>query len=307
MENTNLEEKKGKGCLKGCLIIILIPVVLFIILVAYFIVNPNPEDHSTEIDSVKNTVFEYDTTRTIGAVLESSMTDIKWEYDNRLVVFTGIDPEKKKWKFIFGKKKDENDWEINAFYCDKYNFSPYGNDSGFDALMQAVYDGDFDFDPKTIQKLNWQEKKADEKQTKSTENTNASSQKGDMTVHTWAGDFIIPAYTNESEDAYRASCGYIEDISLLKRYPDEYYGKRYRIDCKIYSVFREGDFYRERTQYQIDDYGGYGVFHVLDFRTTDTTRILKDDNITVYGEFVGLYDNEYPLFAMKYADIKAIQ
>ena len=152
----------------------------------------------------------------------------------------------------------------------------------------------------------WGNKSSDKNQAESTITENTDSKNKDMTMHIQGEDFIIPAYSSESEDTYRESCISIEDISLLKRYPNEYYGKRYRIDCKINWLSRYGE-YKEHNHYKINDHDGYGEFHIVDFRNTDTPRILNDDNITVYGEFIGLYNDEYPLFAMKYADIKAKQ
>ncbi len=152
----------------------------------------------------------------------------------------------------------------------------------------------------------WGNKTSDKDKAETNTSENDVSKNKDITMRIEGEDFIIPAYTSESEDTYRESCGYIEDISLFKRYPDEYYGKRYRIDCKINWISRDG-FYKDHNYYEIKDYSGFGEFHIVDFRNTDTTIILKDDNITVYGEFVGLNNDEYPVFAMKYADIKAIK
>lgn len=98
--------------------------------------------------------------------------------------------------------------------------------------------------------------------------------------------------TTESGDDFIASCQKIGYKSLL-RTPDDYIGQRLVITAKVQQVM-EGGLFDSSKYYRVQtDNDGYEAYYddeyfMYDFRTSDTTKLLKDDVLKIYAEFVGL-------------------
>lgn len=119
-----------------------------------------------------------------------------------------------------------------------------------------------------------------------------------------------------SEEEYRDSC---QDIGYkeLCRYPEEYEKTKVHIKVKIQQILTPSLFETEtawRGQTDNDGYGWYmdDEYYLLDKRDKDAVKILEDDIVILYGEFVGLEEvtraltgtkNEIPRIKVKYADI----
>ncbi|SEA07953.1 hypothetical protein SAMN05216349_104143 [Oribacterium sp. KHPX15] len=310
MENTTFKEKNSNGCLTVCLKVCSLIINIFLIVIILYVFRTF-ENKNAAIQSIKNSVFDYyDETKSIGSVLDSTMFETKWDYrhdqDKKVtfVYFTGTDPKRRKWKITFKIKDDSDYLKMSELTCDGYKFSSLTENSKFSTLIQAIYDDNFDFDPKAIKKGIQNEVVAEEQ----TEDIEAKTKESEgMEVYFGGTYYVVPAYSNESEDTYKKSCNYLDNYNNFLRYTEERKDKRYRINCVVSSVNRKGKNNSFDIYYCLeDDYFGY--FYVIDYRNTDTTRILEGDYITLYGEFIGFTpEPEHPLFAMKYADISGIQ
>lgn len=95
-----------------------------------------------------------------------------------------------------------------------------------------------------------------------------------------------------SEEDFKSSCQNISYKTILRN-PDEYIGQNIVITAKIQQImqggfFDDGQYYRLQT-----DNDGYELYlddeyFMYDGRISDTTKLLQDDIIVVYGEFVGI-------------------
>lgn len=121
----------------------------------------------------------------------------------------------------------------------------------------------------------------------------------------------------ESEDEYRASCKAVNYKDLC-RYPDEYLGTRICLTVKITQVFNQGASSSKKWVGRTDN-DGYGVYlddeyYFIDKRASGSVKLLTDDVVTVYGDFVGLEnltraltdtEEEFPKIEVRYADLLA--
>lgn len=113
-----------------------------------------------------------------------------------------------------------------------------------------------------------------------------------------------------SEEEYRAACKEI-DWKELCRYPDEYKGEKVLLEVQIKQIVST-----KRWRAETDN-GGTGWYNddeyfLVDKRGSDAVKILEDDIVTVYGEFVGLTEitrsltltsSELPKINVLYADL----
>lgn len=116
-----------------------------------------------------------------------------------------------------------------------------------------------------------------------------------------------------SEDDFKNSCESLSYKDLLRN-PDDYIGKNIKIDLKISQVGISGGLFSDTEYmraYSNDEYDLWlgDVYVLTDSRTDDSTKILVDDVISVYGTFTGLTEfemaltgttEEYPVIDMKY-------
>lgn len=119
------------------------------------------------------------------------------------------------------------------------------------------------------------------------------------------------AIPQESREDFIASCE-PADYKTLARYPDENIGKRITLTVKVSQIMQGGlfdsnEYYRVYT----DDDSGYGFYSdheyfMYDCRVDDTTKLLEDDILTIYGEFAGLQTVTRALTGTK-EDVPAIK
>ena len=274
-----LKEEKPKK--KGCLVAVLIVVVIVGILIALVAGGSSSSNDTALIDEAKSLVLDaIDANTTIGTVLESSMTDTKWE-SNRdeengisFVYFTGIDSENKKWKITFQTKDSEDFWDISHVYYDGQNYSPYSDEEEVTALILKIYGVDV---PMSVA-------------------SNGISAYVECTY------MDIPVYSGEKEDTYKNSCEKISGKDLLRN-PDQYIGKRIKVDSEI--IWKSApDGYPE----YFDAFAEDALVDIVDCRLDKSIKLLANDDFVAYGEFVGLavstVDNEIPVIAARYIDIK---
>lgn len=98
--------------------------------------------------------------------------------------------------------------------------------------------------------------------------------------------------SQESEEEFKSSCQAISYKSLL-RTPDEYIGQRIEITGKIQQImnggwFDDSKYYRVQTdndgyEWYLDD-----EYYMYDGRPDGSVKILKDDVIKIYAEFIGI-------------------
>lgn len=119
-----------------------------------------------------------------------------------------------------------------------------------------------------------------------------------------------------SEDEFRAGCEAVNYKDLLRN-PDDYMGKDITITLKVSQTGIPGGFLDSNEYircYSNDEYNMWlgDVYVLVDGRTTDNSKILVDDVITVYGTFDGLQEfqlaltgttEEYPIIIIKYLDL----
>lgn len=121
----------------------------------------------------------------------------------------------------------------------------------------------------------------------------------------------------ESENEYRASCKVVNYKDLC-RYPDEYLGTRICLTIQITQIFNQRASSPRRWIGRTDN-DGYGLYfgdeyYFIDKRASGSVKLLADDVITVYGNFVGLekltraltdMEEEFPKIEVRYADLLA--
>ena len=97
---------------------------------------------------------------------------------------------------------------------------------------------------------------------------------------------------NETKDEFIATCQEISYKTLL-RTPDDYIGQRIIIVAKVQQIlqggwFDDNQYYRVQTDN--DGYNWYmdDEYFMYDFRVDDNTKLLTDDVLKIYAEFVGL-------------------
>ena len=122
--------------------------------------------------------------------------------------------------------------------------------------------------------------------------------------------------TKMSKDEVIALCEEIP-YKTLARYPEENTGKYIKLTVQINQVLQGGLFDSNKYYRVFTNNDGYGVYFsdeyfMYDFRIDDETRLLEDDIITVYGEFVGVetitraltgLEEEVPAIKAYYIDI----
>ena len=127
----------------------------------------------------------------------------------------------------------------------------------------------------------------------------------------------ITKTVQESENEYRASCKAVNYKDLC-RYPDEYLGTRICLTIQITQIFNQGASSPRRWIGRTDN-DGYGLYfgdeyYFIDKRASGSVKLLADDVITVYGNFVGLekltraltdMEEEFPKIEVRYADLLA--
>lgn len=127
----------------------------------------------------------------------------------------------------------------------------------------------------------------------------------------------ITKTVQESENEYRASCKAVNYKDLC-RYPDEYLGTRICLTIQITQIFNQGASSPRRWIGRTDN-DGYGLYfgdeyYFIDKRASRSVKLLADDVITVYGNFVGLekltraltdMEEEFPKIEVRYADLLA--
>lgn len=127
----------------------------------------------------------------------------------------------------------------------------------------------------------------------------------------------ITKTVQESENEYRASCKAVNYKDLC-RYPDEYLGTRICLTIQITQIFNQGASSPRRWIGRTDN-DGYGLYfgdeyYFNDKRASGSVKLLADDVITVYGNFVGLekltraltdMEEEFPKIEVRYADLLA--
>lgn len=100
------------------------------------------------------------------------------------------------------------------------------------------------------------------------------------------------AQEKESEEEYKASCQEISYKSLL-RTPDDYIGQHIVITAKIQQImsggwFDDSKYYRVQTDNESRDWYMDDEYYMYDGRPDGSIKILKDDVIKIYAEFIGL-------------------
>lgn len=119
-----------------------------------------------------------------------------------------------------------------------------------------------------------------------------------------------------SEEEFRNSCTELSYKDILRN-PDDYIGNNVVVTVKVAQTGISGSFFDTNEYmraYSNDEYDWWmgDTYVLIDKRTTDTTKILQDDIITVYGTFVGTQEftlaltgtsEEYPVFEIKYMDL----
>ena len=110
-----------------------------------------------------------------------------------------------------------------------------------------------------------------------------------------------PTTDNEesiSESEYRSSCIEI-DYKDLCRYPDEHDGELVTVEVRINQILKDGKTYWQGYTNETG-YGYFGNEYVLvDSRSNGSVRILEEDIIIVYGEYIGLVTMERALGSVK--------
>lgn len=146
VEPTSNISEKPKKKKKGCLVAVLIAVAVVVLIVILMSCGSSGSADSALIEEAKSVVFEeLDPNRSIGTVLESNMTDTKWEAgrdeENKIsfVYFSGTDSGNKKWNITFQNKDGDDYWEgVNLIYDGK-NYSPYTQLEEFNAFFEELY------------------------------------------------------------------------------------------------------------------------------------------------------------------------
>lgn len=96
----------------------------------------------------------------------------------------------------------------------------------------------------------------------------------------------------ESEEEFKNSCQELSYKSLL-RTPDDYIGQRIVLTAEVKQVlsggwFDDGKYYRVQTDNDGGDWYMDDEYYMYDDRPEGSLKILKEDVIKIYAEFVGL-------------------
>lgn len=119
-----------------------------------------------------------------------------------------------------------------------------------------------------------------------------------------------------SEEDYKAECTTVDYKELL-RYPEKYEGTKVTLTVKISQIMDANFSGSEKAWRTYTDNSGYNwysddEYYMLDKRDSDSLKLLEDDIVTVYGEFIGLEEitraltsttDELPKIEVKYADL----
>lgn len=97
---------------------------------------------------------------------------------------------------------------------------------------------------------------------------------------------VEPSVCLETEEEYKKSCQNYSYKDVLRN-PEDYVGKRVKINLKINSVHEQN--WINSTKYYLayseGEYGWYGnLYGIFDLRQDDSFKILSNDIITIYGE-----------------------
>jgi hypothetical protein len=123
-----------------------------------------------------------------------------------------------------------------------------------------------------------------------TEETSTEEQEMTDTAETEETENVaqIPENITTTEEAreYMDSCSWEFNYTDFLRYEEDYIGKDYAFTARVSQVLNDGSII------VYDDENGDGYYSdnqiaVLDKRSFDTTKILEDDMITIYGRYVG--------------------
>lgn len=120
--------------------------------------------------------------------------------------------------------------------------------------------------------------------------------------------------TNQIKEEYINKCK-MYDYKKIKRNESKYYGKKMAVRVKISQVLQDSGTTWYRV-YQIVD-GDWDIskeYTIIDYRSSQTPKILEDDVISVYGEYAGLNKvtralgettDEVPAINMKYMKLRS--
>lgn len=120
-----------------------------------------------------------------------------------------------------------------------------------------------------------------------------------------------------SEEDFKESC-IIVDYKDLCRYPENYVGTNICIELEIHQIMDVGGPFNDEIAWRgMTDNDGSGFYfddeyYLLDKRPEGSIKVLEDDILIVYGEFVGLEEiiraltstkEEIPCIEVRYIDI----
>lgn len=120
----------------------------------------------------------------------------------------------------------------------------------------------------------------------------------------------------KEKSKFISSCKSYE-YKKLARYPEKYKDKHITVKVKVAQIVN-GGLFDDSVYYRCYTKGAYDTwfeneFFIIDDREGDTTKILEDDILTVYGTYSGTEDVErsltnttesVPAISMKYCKIK---
>lgn len=147
-----------------------------------------------------------------------------------------------------------------------------------------------------------------EGETEKQENTGEQTEKAETTEQQDSTENVKYS-TKEEVEAYKKTCQPANfDYNNLMRYEENYKGNDYVFTVSVAQIMNDG---KEIRAYCDDTHD----IIIEDMREYDTVKILQDDNITVYGNYVGAVEitrsindsqEQVPCFRMYAADIAGV-
>ncbi len=110
----------------------------------------------------------------------------------------------------------------------------------------------------------------------------------------------------DNESYYKSSCDRNVDSKNLVRYEEEYLNKNFCYTGLVLT-YENNNTYSIITDENFDGIYSDNLIYVQDFRESDTTKILQNDIITIYGAFTGVSKDNHPYFKLYYVDIEGVQ
>lgn len=111
-------------------------------------------------------------------------------------------------------------------------------------------------------------------------------------IETEESENVSPQITTAEEAReYMESCSWSTDYNDIMRYEGDYVGKDFAFFAKVSQVMTDG------SLVVYDDADGDGnytdnQYYIMDRRSLETTKILENDMITIYGSYVGIVELE---------------